>query len=89
MKENDQHRVRWITGDWTDDSDQMILMIDSILENDGKVYFKLCALKHLFSYFNLSSYSNYRKFWTLLISRLKLVITLENWCCGCKRVFLS
>ena len=33
------HRNRWEIGDWTDDSDQMILIIESILANDGKVSF--------------------------------------------------
>ena len=37
MKINDGHRSRWTTGDWTDDSDQMIVIIDSIIENGGKV----------------------------------------------------
>ncbi|KAJ5076604.1 hypothetical protein M0811_06184 [Anaeramoeba ignava] len=34
---NDGHRSRWIKGDWTDDSDQMLLILDGILENNGKV----------------------------------------------------
>ena len=62
MKENDMHRVRWTTGDWTDDSDQMILMMDSILANDGKVNVKSCVPKHSFSYFSHISSSYYRKF---------------------------
>ena len=41
MKENihanDFHRSRWETGDWTDDSDQMILILQSLLDNNGKV----------------------------------------------------
>eukprot|EP01127_Copromyxa_protea_P009464 TRINITY_DN2241_c0_g1_i1.p1 TRINITY_DN2241_c0_g1~~TRINITY_DN2241_c0_g1_i1.p1 ORF type:complete len:156 (+),score=17.68 TRINITY_DN2241_c0_g1_i1:184-651(+) len=28
---------RWIYGDWTDDTDQMILILDSIIENNGKI----------------------------------------------------
>ncbi|XP_077985141.1 uncharacterized protein LOC144439775 isoform X2 [Glandiceps talaboti] len=31
------HQSRWKTGDWTDDSDQMILILQSLLENEGKV----------------------------------------------------
>lgn len=37
MKNYDFHRSRWETGDWTDDSDQMILILRSLLDNDGKV----------------------------------------------------
>ena len=37
MKNFDFHRSRWETGDWTDDSDQMILILLSLLDNDGKV----------------------------------------------------
>ncbi|XP_078343352.1 ADP-ribosyl-[dinitrogen reductase] glycohydrolase-like [Oculina patagonica] len=37
MKYDDFHRSRWETGDWTDDSDQMILILQSLLENDGKM----------------------------------------------------
>eukprot|EP01127_Copromyxa_protea_P009467 TRINITY_DN2241_c0_g1_i5.p1 TRINITY_DN2241_c0_g1~~TRINITY_DN2241_c0_g1_i5.p1 ORF type:complete len:255 (+),score=40.55 TRINITY_DN2241_c0_g1_i5:899-1663(+) len=33
----DEHRSRWIYGDWTDDTDQMILILDSIIENNGKI----------------------------------------------------
>jgi len=29
----DRHRSRWIKGDWTDDSDQMILIMQSLIEN--------------------------------------------------------
>jgi ADP-ribosylglycohydrolase len=31
----DGHRSRWVTGDWTDDSDQMILILRDIIENNG------------------------------------------------------
>ncbi|KAJ5072421.1 ADP-ribosylglycohydrolase [Anaeramoeba ignava] len=34
---NDGHRSAWIEGDWTDDSDQMLLILDGILANKGKV----------------------------------------------------
>ena len=37
MKNHDFHRSRWDTGDWTDDSDQMILILLSLLDNNGKV----------------------------------------------------
>ncbi|KAJ6241374.1 hypothetical protein M0813_23161 [Anaeramoeba flamelloides] len=33
----DSHRSRWMRGDWTDDSDQMILILQSIIENNGKI----------------------------------------------------
>ena len=33
----DGHRTRWKDGDWTDDSDQMILIMRSLVECDGKV----------------------------------------------------
>ena len=37
MKSQDMHRDGFATGDWTDDSDQMILILLSLVENDGKV----------------------------------------------------
>lgn len=37
MKNHDFHRSRWETGDWTDDSDQMILILLSLLDNNGKM----------------------------------------------------
>jgi len=33
----DFHRMRWNPGDWTDDTDQMLLILQMIVENDGKV----------------------------------------------------
>lgn len=33
----DFHRSRWKEGDWTDDSDQMLMILMSITENKGKV----------------------------------------------------
>ncbi|XP_021376119.1 uncharacterized protein LOC110464950 isoform X2 [Mizuhopecten yessoensis] len=33
----DGHRMRWAVGDWTDDSDQMILILLSLIEKQGKV----------------------------------------------------
>lgn len=35
--EQDEHRNRWERGDWTDDSDQMILIMQSLMENQGHV----------------------------------------------------
>ena len=40
MKYRDFHRERFETGDWTDDSDQMILILRSLLDNNGKVEFR-------------------------------------------------
>ena len=37
MKNIDRHRNKFETGDWTDDSDQMILILQSLIENNGKV----------------------------------------------------
>lgn len=37
MKYKDFHRERFDTGDWTDDSDQMILILLSLVGNSGKV----------------------------------------------------
>ncbi|XP_064639249.1 uncharacterized protein YegU-like [Lineus longissimus] len=37
QKVDDLHRDRWETGDWTDDSDQMILIMLSLRDNDGKI----------------------------------------------------
>ncbi|XP_074660098.1 ADP-ribosyl-[dinitrogen reductase] glycohydrolase-like [Tubulanus polymorphus] len=37
MKVDDGHRSRWEVGDWTDDSDQMILIMKSLLDNEGEV----------------------------------------------------
>lgn len=34
----DSHRARWIPGDYTDDSDQMLLILDSILDKNGPDY---------------------------------------------------
>ena len=33
----DFHRSRWQVGDWTDDSDQMLLILLSLLDNGGEV----------------------------------------------------
>ncbi|RHZ84322.1 hypothetical protein Glove_83g84 [Diversispora epigaea] len=31
----DRHRERWNDGDWTDDTDQLLLIIDTLIANDG------------------------------------------------------
>lgn len=33
----DMHRARWEVGDWTDDSDQMLAIMQSVIDNNGKV----------------------------------------------------
>lgn len=33
----DAHRLSWKEGDWTDDSDQMILIMRSLVDCNGKV----------------------------------------------------
>jgi hypothetical protein len=33
----DRHRSRWVEGDWTDDSDQMLLILESLVEHNGQV----------------------------------------------------
>ncbi|CAB4030974.1 Hypothetical predicted protein [Paramuricea clavata] len=47
MKSNDSHRIRWVQGDWTDDSDQMILILQTLLERDGQFDKMLFANKML------------------------------------------
>ena len=37
QKISDDHRDNWQTGDWTDDSDQMLLILRTFLRNDGQV----------------------------------------------------
>ncbi|KAM7442120.1 hypothetical protein ABFA07_008860 [Porites harrisoni] len=37
MKHKDRHRGKFDTGDWTDDSDQMILILLSLIDNKGKM----------------------------------------------------
>ncbi|XP_052082880.1 ADP-ribosylarginine hydrolase Tri1-like [Mytilus californianus] len=34
---DDDHRIRWEEGDWTDDSDQMVLIMRSLVDCGGKV----------------------------------------------------
>lgn len=36
-KVNDRHRCNWKQGDWTDDSDQMFLIMQSIVDCQGQV----------------------------------------------------
>eukprot|EP00795_Rhopilema_esculentum_P012957 gene12957-3720_t len=37
LKVPDLHRERWQTGDWTDDSDQMLCILQSLLDMNGKI----------------------------------------------------
>lgn len=39
----DVHRNKWKEGDWTDDSDQMLMILMSITDNEGKV---CCLMLH-------------------------------------------
>ena len=54
MKNFDFHRSRWETGDWTDDSDQMILILLSLLDNDGKVSLHLLYMYSLWRHSGLT-----------------------------------
>ena len=45
QKVRDEHRKRWAVGDWTDDSDQMLLIMLSLVENDGEV--ATCSLQNV------------------------------------------
>merc|ERR1711998_829131 len=31
----DKHRSRWVPGDWTDDTDQLVLLLDAIVSGGG------------------------------------------------------
>ena len=44
MKVDDLHRFHFKTGDWTDDSDQMLAILQSLLDMDGEV----CCTTKLF-----------------------------------------
>lgn len=48
-KVHDSHRSSWIEGDWTDDTDQSILIIKSIIDNNGIVDEKTFA-KYLYEW---------------------------------------
>ena len=37
MKHKDRHRQKYDFGDWTDDSDQMMLILLSLIDNNGQV----------------------------------------------------
>ena len=37
QKVDDSHRCNWKDGDWTDDSDQMILILRTLVQNRGEV----------------------------------------------------
>jgi len=39
------HNSRWEVGDWTDDTDQLILILETIVENNGEVDIKCFAKK--------------------------------------------
>ena len=45
---NDRHRRAWLVGDWTDDTDQMVVIMESIIYSDGQVInclmVKLCIV---------------------------------------------
>ncbi|XP_046841598.1 ADP-ribosylarginine hydrolase Tri1-like [Xenia sp. Carnegie-2017] len=45
MKIHDPHRARWKIGDWTDDSDQMILILRTLVKNNGNFNVKDFAKK--------------------------------------------
>ncbi|XP_062506783.1 ADP-ribosylarginine hydrolase Tri1-like [Corticium candelabrum] len=44
---NDFHRSRWLKGDWTDDTDQMLLILIGAIENKGQVLEKDFAARLL------------------------------------------
>ena len=47
QKIDDRHRNGWLAGDWTDDTDQMILIMDSIVDKNGEVCkFRVLIAKH-------------------------------------------
>lgn len=37
MIRKDQHRGKFVTGDWTDDTDQLLCILDSLLYNGGEI----------------------------------------------------
>jgi len=47
MKHDDGHRYRWKRGDWTDDSDQMILILRMLLDCNGKVCISYLMLHNI------------------------------------------
>eukprot|EP00162_Nutomonas_longa_P010253 comp19805_c0_seq1/m.38289 comp19805_c0_seq1/g.38289 ORF comp19805_c0_seq1/g.38289 comp19805_c0_seq1/m.38289 type:complete len:383 (-) comp19805_c0_seq1:67-1215(-) len=46
-KHKDQHRSRWLTGEWTDDTDQMICIMQSITHSGGEVNIRDIAYRIL------------------------------------------
>ena len=40
----DRHRCNWEEGDWTDDSDQMILILRTLVQNRGEVSMNLILI---------------------------------------------
>lgn len=47
MKRRDWHRRKYDFGDWTDDSDQMMLILLSLIDNNGEVTNYLNAVSEL------------------------------------------
>ena len=47
MKHKDWHRRKYDFGDWTDDSDQMMLILLSLIDNNGEVTNYLNAVAEL------------------------------------------
>ena len=71
MKVDDRHRNNWQVGDWTDDSDQMILIIEMIIGNPGRVN-KFIRRFHFFN----DSRRNCLAFWC------KKVLLQPCYCCN-------
>jgi ADP-ribosylglycohydrolase len=46
----DKHRARWQKGDWTDDTDQMLCILDSILANQKVDYLDIAQRIHTWAY---------------------------------------
>jgi Leucine-rich repeat (LRR) protein len=51
----DDHRFNWIPGDWTDDTDQMLLILDSIFEKNVRIpeHVSIISWSHCFSLLHL------------------------------------
>jgi len=46
----DRHRSRWVRGDWTDDTDQMLCILDSLLEHRALVIPDIAARLHRWAF---------------------------------------
>ncbi len=46
----DSHREKWQPGEWTDDTDQMLCILDSVLENDGIDSFDIAKRFHSWAF---------------------------------------